>query len=202
MARVSEAKRNLIEKYLRGELDQDLNSLRAIPRRTPETAPQLSFAQERLWFLDQLMPGSPVFNVPIAVRLSHTLDLDALQKSVSEIVRRHEAFCTTFLTVDGRPAPVISENLDLKLRIVDLTPLPASEREAECIRLTNEEAMRPFDLVRGPLIRTTLIKLSEHESMFLLTMHHIVSDGWSILLFFQEPPSRLKSRRASAFVIP
>ena len=89
LANVSDAKRHLLQKYLRGEINQALTSSRAIARRTPETPPQLSFAQERLWFLDQLMPGSPVFNVPIAVRLFHSTDVGALQKSLTEIVRRH-----------------------------------------------------------------------------------------------------------------
>ena len=186
LASVSEAKRNLLQKYLRGEFDQDLTSSHSITRRTPETVPQLSFSQERLWFLDQLMPGSAVFNVPIAVPLSYLIDLSALQESVNEIVRRHEVFRTTFITVDGRPVPVISPHLDLKLQVVDLTSLPASERAAEAHRLTKEEALRPFDLACGPLIRTSLLRLGEQDSIFLLTMHHIVSDGWSIVLFFKE----------------
>ena len=186
LANVSDAKRHLLQKYLRGEIDQSLTSSRAIARRRPETPPQPSFAQERLWFLDQMMPGSPVFNVPIAVRLSSAIDFEVLQKSVNEIVRRHEVFRTTFVTIDGRPAPLVSSDLEAKLHVVDLTSLRASEREAESHRLTNDEALRPFDLARGPLIRTSLLKLSEQESIFLLTMHHIVSDGWSIVLFFKE----------------
>ena len=186
LANISDAKRHLLQKYLRGEMDQALTSSRAIACRRPETPPQLSFAQERLWFLDQLMPGSPVFNVPIAVQLSNAIDCNALQKSVNEIVRRHQVFRTSFITVDGRPAPLVSSDLEAELDVVDLTSLRASERETESHRLTNDEALRPFDLARGPLIRTSLLKLSAQESIFLLTMHHIVSDGWSIVLFFQE----------------
>ena len=186
LAHISDVKRNLLEKYLRGEIDQALTSSRTIPQRAPRTSPQLSLAQERLWFLDQLMPGSAVFNVPIAVRLSSAIDFNALQESVKEIVRRHEVFRTTFITVDGRPALLLSADAEAKLHIVDLTSLSAAEREAESYRLTNDEALRPFDLARGPLIRTTLLKLSEQDSIFLLTMHHIVSDGWSIVLFFKE----------------
>jgi len=186
LSHISDVKRNLLEKYLRGEIDQALTSSRTIPQRAPGTSPQLSFAQERLWFLDQLMPGSAVFNVPIAVRLSSAIDFNALQESVKEIVRRHEVFRTTFITVDGRPALLLSSDAEAKLHIVDLTSLSAAEREAESHRLTNDEALRPFDLARGPLIRTTLLKLSEQDSIFLLTTHHIVSDGWSIVLFFKE----------------
>ncbi|HVS83325.1 MAG TPA: amino acid adenylation domain-containing protein [Pyrinomonadaceae bacterium] len=186
LAHISDAKRALLQKYLRGEVDDDLISSRSIARRFSASAPQLSFAQERLWFLDQLMPGSPVFNVPIAVRLSTPIDLGALQRSLAEIVSRHEVFRTTFTTVEGKPEPVISADLDLKLAVIDLTVRLDSERETEARRLIKEEALRPFDLACGPLIRAGLIQLSEQESIFLLTMHHIISDGWSIVLFFQE----------------
>ena len=186
LASVSDVKRQLLQKYLRGEFGEGAAASRVIPRRTQETDPQLSFAQERLWFLDQLMPGSPVFNVPIAVRLSNAINFNVLQESVNEIVRRHEVFRATFITVDGRPAPKISPTLDLKLQVVDLTNAAPAEREADSRRIIEEEALRPFDLSRGPLIRTSLIRLTEQEAIFLLTMHHIVSDGWSIGLFFQE----------------
>jgi len=186
LAHISDAKRALLQKYLRGEVDDDLTLSRLIARCSRASAPQLSFAQERLWFLDQLMPGSPVFNVPIAVRLSTPINLSALRQSLNEIARRHEVFRTTFVTVEGKPKPVISADLDLKLAVIDLTTLREPERETEARRLINEEALRPFDLACGPLIRTGLIQLSEHESIFLLTMHHIISDGWSIVLFFRE----------------
>ncbi len=186
LGNISEAKRALLQKYLRGEVDDDLTSSRAIARRSRASAPRLSFAQERLWFLDQLMPASPAFNVPIAVRLSTPIDLSALQRSLKEIARRHEVFRTTFITVEGKPEPVISAELDLQLAVVDLTALRETERETEARRLIKEEALRPFALACGPLIRTGLIRLSEQESIFLVTMHHIISDGWSIVLFFQE----------------
>jgi len=183
---ISEAKRALLQKYLRGEVDGDLTSSRSIARRSGATTPQPSFAQERLWFLDQLMPASPVFNVPIAVRLSTPIDLRALQRSLQEIGRRHEVFRTTFMTVEGKPEPVVSADPDLQLAVIDLTTLREPEREMEARRLIKAEALRPFDLTRGPLIRTGLIRLNGQESIFLLTMHHIISDGWSIVLFFQE----------------
>ncbi len=183
---ISEAKRALLQKYLRGEVDDDQTSSRSIARGLRESEPQLSFAQERLWFLDQLMPASPVFNVPIAVRLSTPVDLSALQRSLKEIACRHEVFRTSFITVEGKPEPVVSADLDLQLAVIDLTTLREAERETEARRLIKEEALRPFDLACGPLIRTGLIRLSELESIFLLTMHHIISDGWSIVLFFQE----------------
>ena len=123
LATISDAKRALLQKYLRGEVDDDLTSSRSIARRSRATAPQLSFAQERLWFLDQLLPDSPLFNVPIAVRLSTPFDLSALQRSLKEIARRHEVFRTTFITVEGKPEPVISADLNLQLALIDLTTL-------------------------------------------------------------------------------
>lgn len=157
---------------------------RSIAPRPSGSVPQLSFAQERLWFLDQLMPGSPVFNVPIAVRISSSINLSTLQRSINEIVRRHEVLRTTFTTVDGKPNPVTIADLDLKLEVIDLST--HRDRDTKARRLIKEEAHRPFDLARAPLIRTTLVNMSEQESIFLLTMHHIISDGWSIVLFFQE----------------
>jgi amino acid adenylation domain-containing protein len=182
----SEAKRHLLEKYLRGDIDPELGSLPGIPRRSGGTAPRLSFAQERLWFLDQLMPGSPVFNVPMAVPLSRAINIDYLQKAVSEIVRRHEALRTTFITRDGEPAPVISHECDTTIEVIDLASLGAATCETKSRRLIEDEALRPFDLSRGPLIRTKLVQLTEQDSIFIVTMHHIVSDGWSLLLFFRE----------------
>ena len=185
-ATASEAKRHLLEKYLRGDIDHESGSPPGIPRRSPGAAPRLSFAQERLWFLDQLMPGSPVFNVPMAVRLSRPINIDTLQKAVTGIVCRHEVLRTSFITRDGEPAPVISEQCDTTIEVIDLTSLETAAREKESRRLIEDEARRPFDLSRGLLIRTKLIRISEQESIFLVTMHHIVSDGWSLLIFFKE----------------
>ena len=181
----SHAKRALLAKLLSGNIDADPTPARTIRRRSFDTPPQLSFSQERLWFLDQLMPRSPVFNVPISVPVSGALDRAVLQRCVAEIVRRHEVFRTRFLTVDGKPIPVISD-VPTTLETIDLTSLAESEQTIECGRLAKLEALRPFDLEGAPLIRTTLIRMSHEKSLFLLTMHHIVSDGSSILIFFRE----------------
>ncbi len=146
----------------------------------------LSFAQERLWFLDQFEPDSPFYNIPAAVHLSGRLDVVALEQTLNEIVRRHESLRTTFGTMDGKPIQIISPSLTLNLPIVDLRDLPEDEREAEAMRLANEEAKRPFNLSRGPLLRVTLLRLDEEEYLVLLTMHHIISDGWSIGVFIGE----------------
>ena len=146
----------------------------------------LSFAQQRLWFIDQLEPGSSVYNFPAAVRLKGPLNVAALKKSLDEIVKRHEALRTTFAIVDGRPVQVIAPRLTLTLPIVDLRELPQPEREREVQRLATNEALRPFDLAEGPLVRTTVLRLGENEHVGLLTMHHIVSDGWSTGILIRE----------------
>jgi amino acid adenylation domain-containing protein len=145
-----------------------------------------SFAQERLWFLDQLEPGSSAYNIPAAFRLKGVLDRTALEQSLNEIVRRHEVLRTTFATVGGQPVQVIASDLNLALPIVDLCKFPEAKREIEVQRLVTEEAQRPFDLIQDPFLRTTLLHLDDEEHVLLLTMHHIVSDGWSMGVFNQE----------------
>ncbi len=155
----------------------------------------LSFAQQRLWFLDQLEPESPFYNNPSAVRLTGPLDVAAFEQALNEIVRRHEGLRTSFATVDGRPVQVIAPVgalvgagavHELPLHLVDLRHLLAPEREAEAQRIAVEEIRRPFDLARGPLLRAKLLRLEDQEHIALLTIHHIVSDGWSIGVFVRE----------------
>jgi amino acid adenylation domain-containing protein len=146
----------------------------------------LSFAQQRLWFIDQLDPGNSVYNFPVAVRLMGPLNVVALKQSLNEIVRRHEALRTTFALVDGRPIQVIAPALTLTLPIVDLRELPETERKAEMRRLATNEAQRPFDLAQGPLVRATVLRLGDDDHVGLLTMHHIVSDGWSTGILIRE----------------
>jgi len=146
----------------------------------------LSFAQARLWFLEQLEPGSWAYNIPAAVRLTGSLHVAALEQSLNEIVQRHEALRTTFRMVSGEPLQVIAPALALTLPWVDLRELPEAQQEAQVERLVTEEAQQPFDLARGPLLRATLLQLGEAEHVLLLTMHHIVSDGWSIGVLIRE----------------
>ena len=146
----------------------------------------LSFAQQRLWFLDRLEPNSASYSVPAAVRLEGPLDVAALEKSISGIIRRHEALRTTFATVEGEPVQIVSSPAVQTLSITDLQGLSLAERTVEVQRLINEEARRPFDLSQGPLMRFTLLRLSPEEYVALLTMHHIISDGWSIGVFIRE----------------
>ncbi|HYG81326.1 MAG TPA: amino acid adenylation domain-containing protein, partial [Pyrinomonadaceae bacterium] len=150
-------------------------------RRNP-----VSFAQQRLWLVDQLMPGEPVYNIPAAVRLRGPLDAAALARSLSEIVRRHEVLRTTFAEVEGLLVQLVGGAEELSLPVEDLTRLPEDEREAEALRLSNEDARRPFDLARGPLFRASLLRLGEEHHVLLVNMHHIVSDGWSLSVLIRE----------------
>jgi len=184
-AKLSPAKRALLEKRLRGEFKGDAKS-QVILRRAEQNLVPLSFAQQRLWFLDQLQPGSPYYNVPKAIRLSGALNVEALHRTLEALIARHESLRTTFATVGANPVQVITPTLSLALPMVDLSELPESEHEGEAVRLAAEEALRPFDLSRGPLVRATLVRLGQEEYVLLLTMHHIISDGWSMGVLFRE----------------
>jgi hypothetical protein len=146
----------------------------------------LSFAQQRLWFLHQLTPGVAAYNVSAAARLSGPLDAVALAASLAEIARRHESLRTTFVAIEGQPAQIVVPQLAFRLPLVDLTSLPGAAREAEAQRLAVAEAQTPFDLAQGPLLRATLLRLEKRRHLLLLTVHHIVSDGWSMGVFVQE----------------
>ncbi|HEX5735288.1 MAG TPA: condensation domain-containing protein [Blastocatellia bacterium] len=136
----------------------------------------LSFAQQRLWFIDQMVPGGFAYNIPTAVRLTGRLDADALERALNEIVRRHESLRTTFTTVDEQPVQVIAPSGSVPLHKIDLMGLPYAEREAEATRLTGEETRQPFDLSRGPLLRATLMRVDEQDHILVRTIHHVVSD--------------------------
>ncbi|HKH45336.1 MAG TPA: amino acid adenylation domain-containing protein, partial [Thermoanaerobaculia bacterium] len=146
----------------------------------------LSFAQERLWFLDQLEPDSPFYNMPAALRLHGPLQVPALRASLAEIVRRHEALRTGFGAADGRPVPRIAAALRVPLPVVDLADLPAAARESEAERLATAEAHRPFRLAAAPLLRAALLRMAAEDHLALFTMHHIVSDAWSIGVLVRE----------------
>jgi amino acid adenylation domain-containing protein len=156
------------------------------PRKSANGEAPLSFAQQRLWFLDQLEPGSSFYNIFDTLSFDEPLDITALEESLNEIVRRHEVLRTTFPSVRGKPVQVIAPRLKLPLTVVDLRRLSEEEREAETARLSAEEYERPFDLARGPLVRCKLLRLDAEESVLLLTMHHIVSDGWSLGILSRE----------------
>ncbi|MBN4003641.1 non-ribosomal peptide synthetase [Nostoc sp. LPT] len=153
-------------------------------KRSPELP--LSFAQQRLWFLAQLEPDSPFYNIPAAVRLQGKLNVEALQQSFNEIISRHETLRTNFQTTQGQAIAVISEKKPLTLSIFDISELPSDQQEAEIKQQATQEAQQPFDLKSDLLLRVKLLRLNDQEHIVLLTMHHIVSDGWSIGVLVQE----------------
>ncbi|MCP4656395.1 MAG: amino acid adenylation domain-containing protein, partial [bacterium] len=162
--------------------------IRPLARR--EAVP-LSFAQQRLWFLDRLEPGSSLYNIPTALLLTGRLDQAALAHSLNEIVRRHEVLRTTFATADAGAVQVIRPAGARPLPVADLGRLSEPERGAEARRLARSEARRPFDLARGPVLRAALVRLGtgtpeRTEHLLLLTVHHIAFDGWSAGVFLDE----------------
>ncbi|HET8844591.1 MAG TPA: amino acid adenylation domain-containing protein, partial [Ktedonobacteraceae bacterium] len=146
----------------------------------------LSFAQRRLWFLDQLQNGSPVYNVTTIYRLTGELHIEALEKSLNAIVQRHETLRTTFAAIDGQPMQLIVPNLVMELGQEDLERTPAEQQEAEMLRLAKEEVKKSFDLAQGPLLRVRLLRLNAHEHVLFLSVHHIIFDGWSMSVFYRE----------------
>lgn len=177
---LSVAKRVLFEKWMQGKLTNQ-----TIPRRPQQGSASVSFAQERLWFLDQLQPNQPLYNEPYAFRIEGSLNVTALAQSLNEIVRRHEVLRTTFAMVE-QPLQFIIPALTLALPIVDLQSLPKDQQEAEVRCLITEEQARPFDLTNEPLVRTTLLQLSKAQYVLLFTMHHIICDQWSFGILIRE----------------
>jgi amino acid adenylation domain-containing protein len=167
----------------------------------PQPAPRdgrlpLSFAQQRLWFVDQLDPGGSVYNLPVAARLKGHLDVAVLEQSMNEVVRRQESLRTSFDVEDGQPVQVITPSLSVTFPVVDLRGLPAASREAEALRLAQADALRPFDLRRAPLLRVTLLALGEGDWVLLLNQHHIISDTWSSGVLLQEMSALYESLSA------
>lgn len=146
----------------------------------------LSFAQQRLWFIDQLEPGSALYNVPTVAKITGLLDTNALVAALDEIIRRHESLRTVFAAVGGNPSQVITPPTGIRLKTIDLTGLPEEAKARHAIIIARQEARVGFDLEQGPLVRARLVKLSRTEHIALLTMHHIVSDGWSVGILIRE----------------
>ncbi|HYG08634.1 MAG TPA: amino acid adenylation domain-containing protein, partial [Pyrinomonadaceae bacterium] len=146
----------------------------------------LSYAQQRLWFIDQLEPDKAIYNIPVAVRLNGHLNVEALAQTFTTLFARHEVLRTTFATHEGQPVQVISPPAPVSLPLEDLSGLSHDEREEEAQRLAREEAGLPFDLSQGSLLRVRLLRLAADEHVVLLTMHHIISDGWSVSILINE----------------
>ena len=146
----------------------------------------LSFAQQRLWCLNQLEPNNSANNIPKAVRLSGVLDKEALQKAFDAIVSRHEALRATYVSLNGKPMQVIAESQIVEMLTIDLSQQPAVDRETEVQRLLTKEIQRPFDLSCDLMLRTMLLRLDDQEHVLLIVMHHIAADGWSMGILFRE----------------
>ncbi|WP_322692478.1 condensation domain-containing protein [Nostoc sp. DedSLP03] len=157
-----------------------------IPRRDGLTSVPLSFAQERLWFLNQLEGASATYNTPAPLRLSGRLNLNALHQALAEIIRRHEILRTSFVNINGTPMQVIHPEASMNMEVVDLQHLEESEQELVVEQQIQQLAMTPFDLESPPLIRCSLLRLSNSDYVFCIDMHHIVSDGWSLGVLVRE----------------
>ncbi|MET0396913.1 MAG: AMP-binding protein, partial [Longimicrobiaceae bacterium] len=155
--------------------------------RVPREGPlPLSFAQQRLWVVDRLEPGSAAYNMAGALRLRGSLDPAALRASLDALVARHETLRTTFAEEGGVPVQVVHPSAPVELRELDLRGLPEAGREAEAERLAAEEALLPFDLARGPLLRSALLRLDDDDHVLCFTLHHVVGDGWSLDVLVRE----------------
>lgn len=181
LAQLPPAKRAALLKLLKSKSS---GTIKRVPRDR-EFFP-VSFGQHRIWFVDKLVPGTAFFNESTRFRLQTQVNAAILERSWNEIVHRHETLRTTFGTVDGEPVQIIAPSMHLPLKVIDLSHLPSADREAEALRLASEEALKPFDLSKGPLVRTTLLRLSDTDYLSLLTVHHIICDGWSGQIIAQE----------------
>jgi amino acid adenylation domain-containing protein len=177
---------------------QEFPAIMPVPRERPIA---LSYTQQRLWFMVQLAPGATSYNVPAAVRIQGALSPEMLEKSLQEIVRRHEALRTRFVLVDGEPYQVIESEAALALPVVNLDDMPPRRRQSEAKYLAQEEARKPFDLASCPLARAQLLRFSENEHILLLTMHHIISDAWSISILIRELSAIYNGHLAGAAAI-
>ena len=186
---------SLFEAPTLAALAEKVDALRAARqgRQSPPLSPvertgplALSFAQQRLWLLEQLEPGSVAYNVPAAVRVSGALDVESLRRGFSALTYRHESLRTTFHEGVEEPEQRVADSLAPDFTVIDVSARSPAEREAEVQHRATAEARRPFDLTRGPLLRVTLLRLADREHVLLLTMHHIVSDGWSMNVLVED----------------
>jgi amino acid adenylation domain-containing protein len=178
------AKQALLERRLLGLRNGAAQS--RIPRFPRQSPAPLSFAQQRLWFLDQVQPGNPAYNLLDAWRLHGPLNSNFLEQAFNEVLQRHEALRTTFAAVQGQPVQVVAPAQEFRLKYADLRPVSSGEREKALHKLLSEEARRPFDLTRDLLVRGTLYCLGEEEHALQVTMHHIISDAWSLGVLYNE----------------
>src|SRR6266516_4662917 len=182
-AGLSNVKRTLLEKYLRGQMEIR-SAAQTITRRAPDESVPLSYAQEQVWLHAQMAPQVPLYNEPVTIHHTGPLDVAALERSFNEILRRHEAWRTCFVAVDGVPIQKVQPSLTVSLPLLDLRGLPEEHREAEALRIATEDARKPIDLAQVPLFRTRLIQLSDEEYRLYLALSHIIFDGVAIYQVF------------------
>jgi amino acid adenylation domain-containing protein len=175
-----------IIRFLRQFSDDVHATMPSIGRAQRDGHIPLSFAQQRLWFLDQLEPGVPTYSVCDAIEIRRPINVAVLRRALNEIVRRHEVLRTTFSGVGGVPVQVIAPPSEVPLPVIDLTSFPEAERMKEARRIAAEESRLPFDLAKGPLLRVKLLRINETHHVWLLSIHHIISDDWSKKLLDQE----------------
>ena len=185
IAELSPEKRELLDKLLR-QKGIGASQITPIPRRRASESHPVSFAQQRLWVLHQLDPSSPAYNMPESIRLGGPLNLRALEESLNEIIRRHEVLRTSFRTTEHGPVQVVAPHQTVAWTLEDLTALSPEEKEAKARRMAEVEAVRPFDLEKGPVLRVTVIRLADEDHVLLLTLHHIASDLWSMNVLVRE----------------
>ncbi len=185
LAALSPERRALLEQLLRAK-GIDVARLPLLPAQRPAAGVPLSFAQQRLWFLDQLQAGNPAYNLVAALRLCGVVDSAALQYGLDVVVRRHESLRTTFVARDGQPVQVVADDLRVVLALEDRRGLPADEQAVLIQSLVVAMAQQPFDLAVGPLLRASLVRIANDEHLFVVTMHHSIADRWSMGIFFQE----------------
>ena len=185
LANLSPTKRALLEQRLKARR-AELAAGRSIPIRTVREVVPCSFAQQRLWFLNQLEPDSPAYNEPRALRLTGLLDVAALEKAFNQIVERHEILRTTIALVDVEPVQQIVARRTIALPVIDLRNLNAEKRETESRRVIYETIRRPFNLSQDLMLRVSLLKFDEREHILIVVRHHIASDGWSSAIFWRE----------------
>ena len=178
------AKRALLELQLMKKRQRKEKTRQAITARNLKSAP-LSYHQQGLWVLSQLMPGESVYHSPTAARLRGQLDVPALQQALQAIVQRHDGLRTIFRIVDGEPKQLV-QDLTLEVPLIDLSATSAAHREAEALNLLKHEARRPFDPAVGPLVRAVIVRMAEDDHILLMTLHHIVTDGWSFGILHRE----------------
>jgi amino acid adenylation domain-containing protein len=179
---LSPKKRELLLRHLAKERKQE-DQNRIKPRKRDSAPIPLSFAQQRLWFLDQLDQGKANYNNHLAWILSGQLQVEVIEQGFNEVIRRHEILRTAFPSENGQPVQVIAQGWHLAVQVADVRDIEGSTSESVALALAKEEVVRPFNLSRGPLLRTLLLRLHDDEYVLIFTMHHIVSDGWSVRIF-------------------